>query len=213
MRKGLFITFEGPDASGKSTQLRLLQGSLKAAGREVIVAREPGGTEIGEKIRRVILDRENAGMDYMAEALLYAAARAQLVFQVIRPALEEGKTVLCDRFVDSSIAYQGFGRKLGEAVERINAYAVGDCTPDVTFLLKLNPEAGERRRMYRENDRIESEAPEYHKAVYEAYLTLERLHPQRIIAIDGARRIEEISEMINKRVDHILRIKNVVSKP
>jgi dTMP kinase len=195
---------EGPDASGKSTQLRLLQGHLETKGLCVVVAREPGGTVIGERIREIVLDNAHPEMDYLTEAMLYAAARSQMVSQLILPALAAGKTVLCDRFVDSSIAYQGGGRRLGEAVDRINAYAVRDCMPDVTFLLKIKPEASEQRRCLRENDRIESENLAYHKAVYEAFLALEKNHPDRIVGIDGTRGIREISAVIAARVDALL---------
>ena len=125
MSRGYFITFEGGDGSGKSTQIRLLEEHLREAGYDVVLTREPGGTAISEKIRELILDPANEEMDDMTEAFLYAAARAQLVSQLIKPALEEGKIVICDRFVDSSIAYQAFGRGLGDAVGVINTYASG----------------------------------------------------------------------------------------
>ena len=124
MSRGFFITFEGGDGSGKSTQIGILRDRLMEAGYDVILTREPGGTQISEKIRELILDPANSEMDDMTEAMLYAAARAQLVRQLIKPALTEGKVVICDRFVDSSIAYQGFGRGLGDAVGVINTYAV-----------------------------------------------------------------------------------------
>ena len=126
MNRGYFITFEGGDGSGKSTQIGILRDSLIATGYDVVLTREPGGTAISEKIRELILDPENGEMDDMTEAFLYAAARAQLVRQLIKPALEEGKVVICDRFVDSSIAYQAYGRGLGDAVGVINTYAVDD---------------------------------------------------------------------------------------
>ena len=152
MNRGFFITFEGGDGSGKSTQISILKESLIEKGYDVILTREPGGTDISEKIRELILDPENGEMEDITEAYLYAAARAQLVRQLIKPALEEGKVVICDRFVDSSIAYQGFGRGLGDAVGVINTYAVDDCMPDLTILLKLDPERGSSRIAGREHD-------------------------------------------------------------
>jgi dTMP kinase len=192
---------EGPDFSGKSTQIQLLQQHLVRKGRDTIALREPGGTAIGERIRAIVLDNAHPEMDYLTEAMLYAAARAQMVAQLILPALAAGKTVVCDRFVDSSIAYQGGGRRLGEVVDRINAYAVRDCMPDVTFLLKIAPGAAECRRNARGNDRIENENSAYHEAVYEAFLALERKWPQRIVGIDGTRSVGEISAVIAARVD------------
>ena len=161
MKQGLFITMEGPDGSGKSTQIEAIKRFFEDRGERVVITREPGGTQISEKIRALLLDRDNAEMDSMAEALLYAASRAQLVAQVIKPALEEGTHVICDRFVDSSIAYQGFGRGLGDSVAVINAYAVNNCMPDATFLMKLNPEIGKSRIRTSEQDRIEMEKLEF----------------------------------------------------
>ena len=205
MRRGLFISFEGPDASGKSTQSRLLHAYLRDEGYQALLLREPGGTSIGEQIRRVILDNDNAEMDYMAEAMLYAAARAQLVAQVIRPALADGKIVICDRFSDSSTAYQGGGRGLGEAVGIINAYAAGDCVPDATFLLRVPPCVSEERLRRRPNDRMENEGPEYHKAVYDAYTALEGRYPERITGVDGTRSESEVSSALILRVERLLR--------
>jgi dTMP kinase len=205
MQKGLFISMEGPDSSGKSTQIRLLQRRLIQMGRDVIALREPGGTAIGERIRAIVLDNAHPEMDFLTEAMLYAAARAQMVSQLILPALAAGRTVICDRFVDSSIAYQGGGRRLGEIVERINAYAVRDCMPDITFLLKIEPEAAKDRRRLRKNDRIENEDFAYHKAVCDAFLALERRYPRRIVGIDGTLSIDKIGAIIAGRVDAILR--------
>ena len=145
MKKGLFITIEGPDGSGKSTQIEKLRVYLEKKGYKAILTREPGGTEISEKIRNIILDKNNKEMNNMTEALLYAASRAQHVAEVIKPALEMGETVICDRFIDSSIAYQGYGRGIGEPVRVINEYAVAGCMPDITFLLKLDPRIGKGR--------------------------------------------------------------------
>ena len=205
MNRGYFITFEGGDGSGKSTQISILKESLISEGYDVILTREPGGTEISEKIRELILDPENGEMADMTEAFLYAAARAQLVRQLIKPALEEGKVVICDRFVDSSIAYQAFGRGLGDAVGVINTYAVDDCMPDLTILLKLDPERGSSRIAGREHDRIEQAPDEFHRKVYEGYLKLEEMYPDRILGIDASGTIQEIAEEISRRVSEIMK--------
>jgi dTMP kinase len=206
---GLFVSMEGPDSSGKSTQIQLLKRYLEQRGLDVTVAREPGGTVIGERIRAILLDNAHPEMDCLTEAMLYAASRAQMVSQIIMPALDAGKTVLCDRFVDSSIAYQGGGRRLGEIVDNINAYAVRGCIPDVTFLLKIRPDIAEIRRNSRENDRIESEELAYHERVYEAFLALEKKYPERITGVDGTLSVDEISAEIIRRTDALLRSVNV----
>ena len=204
MREGYFISFEGGDGSGKSTQIQILREFLEERGYDVIFTREPGGTPISEKIRSIILDKANSEMDDMTEALLYAAARAQLVSQIIRPALEEGKVVICDRFVDSSMAYQAYARGLGDSVKTINAFAVGDCMPDLTILLKVNPQVGSSRIGNRERDRIELASSDFHKKVYEGYLQLEKLYPERIVGIDAADTIENISGIISERIAGLL---------
>lgn len=204
MREGYFISFEGGDGSGKSTQIQILREYLEERGYDVILTREPGGTPISEKIRSIILDKANSEMDDMTEALLYAAARAQLVSQIIRPALEEGKVVICDRFVDSSMAYQAYARGLGDSVKTINAFAVGDCMPDLTILLKVNPQVGSSRIGNRERDRIELASSDFHKKVYEGYLQLEKLYPERIVGIDAADTIENISGIISERIAGLL---------
>ena len=205
MNRGFFITFEGGDGSGKSTQISILKESLIEKGYDVILTREPGGTEISEKIRELILDPANGEMDDMTEAFLYAAARAQLVRQLIKPALEKGKVVICDRFVDSSIAYQAYGRGLGDAVGVINTYAVDDCMPDLTILLKLDPERGSSRISGREHDRIEQASDEFHRKVYEGYLKLEEMYPDRILGVDASGTIQEIAEEISHKVDEIMK--------
>lgn len=141
--KGLFITFEGPDGSGKTTQINMLKGYLENKGFEVVLTREPGGTELGEDIRRILLDLKHKDMDEKAEMLLYAAARAQHVSKLIKPALLQGKIVLCDRFVDSSYAYQGVGRGLGiKLVEQVNEIALSGVYPDLTIFLNIEPKMG-----------------------------------------------------------------------
>ena len=208
MKKGLFITMEGPDGAGKSTQLEFIKSFLEEKGEKAIFTREPGGTPISEKIRKIILDKNSSDMVPMAEALLYAAARAQLVSQVIKPALERGKIVVCDRFVDSSIVYQGYGRGLGESVNVINDYAVAGCIPDITFLMKLAPNLGKNRIKTENKDRIESENSDFHENVYRGYIELEKRYPDRIVTIDAKGSIEEVSREIGVKLERILKNRN-----
>lgn len=204
--KGLFISIEGPDGSGKSTQIENIKQYFKEKGKDIVFTREPGGTAIGERIRAIILDNNCSEMDFMTEAMLYAASRAQHVAQIIRPALESGKTVICDRFVDSSIAYQGYGRGLGEPVSIINKLAIGECIPDVTFLLKLSPDIGKLRieENREDKDRLELEKLSFHMEVYKGYLAIEEDNKDRIVGIDATRSIEEIKADIYKRLDELL---------
>lgn len=204
MKRGLFITMEGPDGSGKSTQITAINEFLQGRGEQTVITREPGGTKISEKIRMMLLDRDNSDMDPMAEAFLYAAARAQHVAQVIRPALESGIHVICDRFIDSSIAYQGYGRGLGDCVSIINAYAVSDCIPDITFLMKLDPEIGKSRIEYSVQDRIEMEQMEFHNRVFAGYESLELEYPNRIVGIDASGDIDQISDEIISHLERLL---------
>ena len=165
----MFVTFEGCEGVGKSTQLNMLKEYLSATGQEAVYVREPGSTRISEKIRSVILDPANTEMTAETEALLYAAARAQLVSEVILPALSAGKTVICDRYVDSSAAYQGYARGLGiDFVRRINSYALANAMPDVTVFIDLRP--SDAFRSVRREDRLEHEKAEFHDKVYEGYL-------------------------------------------
>lgn len=206
--RGYFITFEGPDGAGKSTQIQLLNDYLKAEGWDTVLTREPGGTPIGEKIRSIILDVENREMNPIAEMLLYAAARAQHVSQLIKPALEEGKIVLCDRFVDSSIAYQGFGRELGvDMVEGVNHFALQGIVPDLTILFAIDPEKGlERgRTRHRGMDRLEKEQMDFHKKVYEGFISLSHKYPQRIRIIDANLEIEKIHESVVSEIQRLLK--------
>ncbi|MBO5995305.1 MAG: dTMP kinase [Firmicutes bacterium] len=205
--KGLFISIEGPDGSGKSTQIENIRKFFADKNIEIVFTREPGGTPIGERIREIILDNSFKEMDYMTEAMLYAASRAQHVAQIIRPALEAGKVVVCDRFVDSSLAYQGYGRHLGEAVEVINGYAVKECMPDVTFLLKVDPNVGKTRiKANRETeDRLEHEKLAFHREVYEGYLELEKKYPGRIVGIDASLGIDEIRDEIYRKLEEIIK--------
>ena len=204
MSRGIFISIEGPDGSGKSTQIENIKEFFHDKNMDIIFTREPGGTPIGERIRGIILDRKCSEMDPMTEAMLYAAARAQHVAQVIRPALEKGKIVICDRFVDSSIAYQGYGRKLGEAVASINHFAIKECMPDMTILLKLDPSVGKHRISEDQQDRLEAEREAFHQEVYKGYLELEKNFPERIIGIDADRGIDEIKIDIYEQLEKIL---------
>ncbi|MBQ9889953.1 MAG: dTMP kinase [Firmicutes bacterium] len=199
MSRGLFISFEGTDGSGKTTQYRLFAEYLVSLGYEVVTTREPGGTPISEKIRGIILDPENTEMDDMTEALLFAAGRAQHVAQLIRPSVEAGKIVLCDRFMDSSIAYQGYARGLGDCVRIINEYAVAGMQPDLTFLLDLPPQAGRSRNVKAgKADRLEKQAMEFHSKVYEGYKKLAEIYPDRFIVIDADGSIEEVQARIRR---------------
>ena len=187
-KKGFFITVEGGDGAGKSTQLSKLKEYMKDKGFNTVFTREPGGTAIGEKIRSIILDVENKEMAYHTEAYLYAASRAQNVRQIIKPALEEGKVVICDRFVDSSIAYQGFGRGLGkDRVWSINKDAVDDCMPDLTIFLDLEPEEASLRVEGREGkkDRLEISGESFHEKVYLGYKELIAEQESGVIWYDG----------------------------
>ena len=181
--KGKLITFEGCEGCGKSTQLRLLKDYLDQKGIDYISAREPGGTEISERIRAIILDGTLSGMSYRTEALLYAAARCQIIKDVVKPALEAGKIVILDRYIDSSFAYQAYARGLGfDFVASANSYAVANFMPDVTIFLNVPPENSFRRKGGADTgDRLEQEGMAFHKKVYEGYLTLLKKYPERII--------------------------------
>lgn len=193
MNKGMFITFEGPDGSGKSTQINMLMEYLKNKGYQVVYTREPGGTKISEKIRNIILDNENSEMYPECEALLYAAARAQHVEELIRPALDSGKIVICDRFVESSVVYQGIGRGLGDKkVRDINDFAINGVYPDFTVMLMISYEEGlKRKKNQRELDRLENSGDDFHRKVYRAYVKLAE-KCDKIKVINGDRQKEEV---------------------
>ena len=202
--KGVFISMEGPDGSGKSTQTKLLYEYLKESGYDVLLTREPGGTFVGEKIRAIILDKDHHEMGDRTESLLFAGARAQHVDQVIKPALEAGRIVVCDRFIDSSIVYQGYGRGLGDSVRIINEYAIDGCLPDRTLLLLVDPKTGIDRIAKKDQDRLELMEISFHERVYQGYLELMELYPERIVAVDGKGRVDEIAIEVRKQVDLLL---------
>lgn len=190
--KGLFISIEGPDGSGKSTQIANIRNYLENTNKDFVFTREPGGTVISEKIREIILDKNHVEMSDRTEALLYAAARAQHVEEKIVPALNQGKIVICDRFVDSSIVYQGIGRGLGDDVKIINDFAIDKCTPDLTILFLLDPAIGKSRISVGNQDRLELEKIDFHYEVYEGYKKLAEKYPNRIVTVDAGRDIETI---------------------
>ncbi len=200
MTNGLFLTFEGIDGSGKSTQLQMLAERLRAEGREVVITVEPGGTEIGTRIREILLDKKHAKLAPTAELLLYFAARAQNVAERIRPAVERGAVVLCDRFTDSTLAYQGAGRGLGaDVVRQLHRIACGTTVPDATFLIDVTVEESYRRTVTREEDRMDAQGAEFRRAVRDAYLALAAAEP-RIRLIDGAGTPEEVHWRIRQAV-------------
>lgn len=196
MTKPSFITFEGPEGAGKTTILKIIVEKCEKEGIEIVSTREPGGSKIAEKIRHVILDPEHTEMDARTEALLYAAARSQHFVEKIQPALDSGKNVFCDRFIDSSLAYQGVGRGLGiEEVYSINVFAIGDQMPDHTILFDLDPEIGLARinaHKDREINRLDVESLEFHRSVRAAYLKLAEKYPERIHVIDAAKNVDEV---------------------
>ena len=184
--KGLFITFEGCEGSGKSTQIELFRKYLEEKNIEYLFVREPGGTEISEKIRSIILDVKNSAMSDEAEALLYASARAQLISEKILPALNAGKLVLCDRYIDSSFAYQAYARGLGmEFISKINSYAIDNCMPDKTVFLNISSkQAFARKGGADKDDRLELSGEDFHQKVYDGYIELSKIYFDRFILID-----------------------------
>lgn len=196
--KGLLITIEGMDGSGKSTQIALIKEFLERNNHKVLITREPGGTKIGEKIRNITLDIEHQEMSYITEALLYAASRGQLVEELILPALNRGETVICDRFVDSSLVYQGNARGLGyAAVKAINDFATQGLEPDVTLLLDISPEISLKRVENRgKGDRLDQETYQFHQSVHKAYMDLVEMYPERIRIINANRSVAEIQQEI-----------------
>uniref|UniRef100_UPI00047B6145 dTMP kinase n=1 Tax=Caldanaerobius polysaccharolyticus TaxID=44256 RepID=UPI00047B6145 len=188
----VFITFEGIDGSGKTTQIKLISDFIKNLKYGIILVREPGSTPVSEKIREILLDKENA-MAPETEAYLYAASRAELVKKVIKPALDKGNIVICDRFLDSSLVYQGIARGLGlQAVYQLNTMALGDLKPDVTILLDLDPMVAKAR--LKKLDRLESEQLDFYRKVREGYLYLADREPERIKVVDAAQGVQQVFE-------------------
>jgi dTMP kinase len=211
-RPGFFVAFEGGEGAGKTTQLEAFVDWLKARGDDVVTTREPGGTSIGAHIRKVLLDPACKDMDPHAEALLYAADRAQHVAEVIKPALEEGKTVVSDRFIDSSLAYQGLARGLGlQDIYEISKWAVDDTLPELVVYLKLDPQTGLRRKTT-EPDRIELEKDGFHEKVADAYAELARTFPDRFVVVDAARPPAEIHKEIVKLFEERVEQREVASE-
>ncbi len=203
---GLFVTFEGGEGSGKTTQLTTLLLHLRATGRVVVETQDPGGTPIGKQIREMLLDRENGRMASVTELFLYEASRAQLVSEVIRPALAAERIVLCDRFTDSTLAYQGYGRGLNlDLIGQLNGLATGGLRPDLTFFLDLPPETGLARIRERHagtrGDRIEAEVLTFHQAVRHGYLTIAAAEPERVTILDAGRGMTEIADEVRRRVE------------
>ncbi len=202
---GLFITFEGPEGSGKSTQARRLVAWLREQGADVLATREPGGTPIGDRIRQILLSPETVGLTAEAEVLLFSASRAQLVREVIRPHLDRGGVVVCDRYADSTYAYQGFGRGLDmRALEEITRFATGGLVPDLTFLLDVPVGEGLARKRNGEGEddwnRMEQEVLAYHERVRRGYLELASRDPDRWVVLDALRPVEALQAEIRAHV-------------
>jgi dTMP kinase len=204
--RGILITFEGIEGSGKSTQIVRLADRLRASGRTVLIVREPGGTELGESLRKILLAVDGEGIDPRSELFLYLASRAQLVAKVVRPALEAGTIVLADRYGDASVAYQGGGRRLGpEEVRRLVTFATEGLVPSRTYLLDLPPEISLARvRTRGAVDRLEAELLPFHKRVRAAYRAIARANPGRVRVLDGRRTVEEIGGRIDHDVEALL---------
>lgn len=208
MEKGIFITIEGPDGSGKTTILQMLAQNLEREGYAVVATREPGGIEIAEQIRQVILDPENTAMDPRTEALLYAAARRQHLSEKVKPALKSGKVVLCDRFVDSSLAYQGHARGLGiDEVYSINEFAIENMMPAMTLYFDVAPEIGLERigkNKGREVNRLDMEKLEFHQKVREGYMIIAERFPDRIAKIDASKELEAVYKQAEAKIKELL---------
>ncbi|MBT2290100.1 dTMP kinase [Paenibacillus albidus] len=204
-QEGLFITLEGGDGSGKTTVMGRVAAYLQNRSMPYRITREPGGVEIAEKIRSIILDPAHTAMDARTEALLYAAARSQHLAEVVEPALKEGLTVLCDRFIDSSLVYQGYARGLGmEEVYAINRFAVGTRMPDLTFYLHVDPEVGLSRiaaNQNREMNRLDMESLDFHQKVREGYQQVIHAYPDRIVVLDANRPVHMVEQDIVRTLE------------
>ena len=211
MTAGRFITFEGGEGCGKSTQIRILAERLRAAGKDVLLTREPGGTELAEKIRALVREESADPPNIRAETLLFLASRAQVVENVIRPALAAGTWVLCDRFADSTFAYQGYGRGLDlDEIKRINFFATGGLVPDRTVLLDVSPEVSAKRMRAREvatntdADRMEKAGDDFHARLKKGFLELAAAEPERFAVISADGSVEEVGEAVWNSLQHML---------
>lgn len=207
MRKGLFITFEGIDGCGKSTQLSEASKRLNQEGFPIVVTREPGGTPIAEKIRSLLISPEHNEMAAECELLLYLAARAQHVKEKIIPSLDEGKIVLCDRFQEATFAYQGYGRGIPlEVLRSMNGYAAQGLSPDLTFIFDISPELSRTRLelMNKGKDRLEQNGHDFFERIRDGYRTIARENPGRVVLLDGARSVGEISENVNRKIIELI---------
>lgn len=204
--KGLFIALEGPDGSGKSTITKLLGDYMRKNHIPHIITREPGGTEIGEEIRSLILNNKNTHMSEETEALLYAASRSQHISEKIKPSLDKGKLVICDRFVLSSLAYQGRGRGLGiEKVKMINDFAIGEVYPDLILFFDIDPSITlKRKTKSMDVDRLELEGESFHKNVYTGYMESLKMYPENIKIIDASKSIKEVLDNVIFEINHLL---------
>ncbi|MCS0674730.1 dTMP kinase [Cytobacillus firmus] len=208
MKKGKFITVEGPEGAGKTTVIDMLASNLAKEGYQVLQTREPGGIEIAEQIRSVILDKNNTKMDPRTEALLYAAARRQHLAEKVKPAMDKGYIILCDRFIDSSLAYQGYARGLGiDEVYSINSFAIEGMMPELTLYFDIEPEAGLDRinqHKGREVNRLDLEKLDFHHKVREGYLKLMELYPERIFKIDASGTLEEVYQQAESKLKELI---------
>lgn len=209
--KGIFITFEGVEGSGKSTQIKLLAGRLERPGLQVVATREPGGTSAGSAIRKIVLDPKTGALAPMTELMLFSAARSQLVGEVIRPALDDGALVLCDRFADSTTAYQGYARGMSlETIERVNRYSCGDIWPDRTLIFDINPSAGLARTVERmktegySEARFENAGVQFHEKVRDGFLKIAEAEPERVKVINADDTIDSIHEAVFNAVRDVL---------
>ena len=200
----LFITLEGPEGSGKTSAIKIVKETLEKEGYQIVMTREPGGTPISEQIRNVILDKSNTSMDYRTEALLYAASRRQHLVEKVWPNVKEGKLVICDRYLDSSLAYQGYARGLGvEDILNVNMYATEGTFPNLTLLFDLEPEVGLARinsNSDREVNRLDLEKLDFHHRVRNGYLALAKRFPDRYVIIDASRPLEEVANAALKAI-------------
>lgn len=214
-KRGFFVTFEGGEGAGKSIQVEILVSHLHEEGYNVVVTREPGGTRIGEQIRNITHSPENVDLDPVAEAYLMAAARAQHVAEIIAPALLAGKVVVCDRYVDSSIAYQGYGRKLGpDKIAKLNTLAVNGAIPDLTILLNVSPQLSLKRRgkSLKPKDRLDLQQRDFYDRVWQGYMEIAKKEPSRVV-VDASHSIESVAADVWRVVKNLLDRANGKEKP